>query len=48
MRNNEVRDQIKRNAPPNSSKNITREILYSTQEADRVIDLWEVLEEEDD
>lgn len=48
MRSNEVRDQVKHNAPPNSSKNIAREILYSTQEADWVVDLWEVLEEKND
>jgi len=41
-------DHVEGEAPPNGSKNVAREILHATQEANGVINFGKILKEEHD
>lgn len=40
MRGDKICNQIERYSPPDSTKNVAREVLHSAQEVNRVVDLW--------
>lgn len=44
---NKISNHVEGNSPPNSSKDVARDVLHATQEADEVVDLWQVLDEKD-
>jgi|APAra0007618407_1042631.scaffolds.fasta_scaffold18930_3 hypothetical protein len=46
MRSDEICDEIKSKTPPNSSKNVTSDLLHPSHQTDAVINLGEELEQE--
>lgn len=47
MRGNKIRDEIQGKAPPDSTENVTCDLLHSPRQADTMVDFWEELEQED-
>jgi len=43
---NKIGDHVESNPPPNSAKDVARQVLHAAEEANEVVDLGEVLEEE--
>lgn len=48
MRGDEVSDQIESDSAPNGAEDVAQHALQPAQEADGVVDLWKVLEQEGD
>lgn len=45
MGGNKICNQVEGYPPPNGAKDVARQVLHSAQEANRVIDFWEILNE---